>query len=423
MIDKYEIDGIELIFGKEGRRDWGKYTFPVLYGLPVKAKWKRYEFDFNLKGNLKRICGRPPAWPNQLEQLKRTEGNNYIYYGIFGYEATYHMIHNYYVPFTGKSDPPVFNEAPFEEEHVARALKSFDEFIEHAGDIADRAQEGTPAQDFLRRIRGRNRRFLAEEAEKLHDIIGGCVPVMPPDTLEVDYEVIPLFIMDGCLYRCKFCSFKGNTMFNKRDKSDVERQIPLLKHFYGEDLVNYNSIVLGQNDALAAGKDMIEFAAMKAYTGLNIENSYHYGANLFLFGSVASLLNIDHKLFDTLNTSPYNTYINIGLESPDQETLDYLGKPIRASDIETAFDLACCVNKEYERIRMTCNFVLGRSLPAGHIESVKKLLSSAPGYSGRDTVYLSPLMNDCERDQIRDELQTIKLVSRPDVYLYLVQQL
>ena len=420
MIETVQVDDIRLIFGQEGRQDWAKFTFPVTYGLPVKVRWNKYDYDFNLKGNLKKISGRPPAWPNQLEQLKRTEGNDFIYYGIFGYEATYYMINNYYVPFTGVADPPVFNEEPFSEAHIPRALEDFDRFLELAGRAAGRAEDPR-AREFLRKISGRNRDFLAGEAGRLHEIIGGRIPVLPPDTLEVDYEVIPLMIMEGCIYRCDFCGFKDDYEFRVREEPDVRRQLYGLKSFYGEDLVNYNSVLLGMNDALAAGADAIEAAATSAYEILDMERSYHHGANLFLFGSADSLAGAGEKLFKFLNNSPFSVYINIGLESPDQATLNHLGKPLKEAAVLEAFRRAGDINSNYGSIRVSCNFVIGRSLPEGHLVSLKKLLSGAPVSSGKDTVYISPLIGDCERMQIRNEFTDLKRVSRPEVFLYLVQ--
>lgn len=421
-IECVKTSDIELLFGREGRRDWAKFSFPVLYGQSVQAKWGKYLFDFDLNGALKKISGFPPTWPNQLEQLKRTMANTYIYYGIFGYEATYHMLKNYYVPFNGTCDPPVFNEQPFAEPHIQTALEAFDRFVLECPEEADRA-ESRAAAKFLRKIASQDRAFLAAQASRLHEIIGGSVPVLPPDTLLVDYEVIPVLISDGCLYGCRFCGFGNKKKYSTLDHASILSQLNDLKEFYGEDLSNYNSVFIGQNDALAAGAELVEFAAMASYEILELKKSYHHGAFLFLFASADSLLNCSDKLFQFLNSSPYETHINIGLESPSSATLRMLGKPLTSSRVREAFMRAGEINKKYEKINVSTNFVLGQSLPPEHLESVISLLSSAPVYSGRDTVYLSPLMNDCERMQIRDEFTEIKRRSRPDVFLYTIQSM
>ena len=89
----------------------------------------------------------------------------------------------------------------------------------------------------------------------LHRIIGATLPVLPPETIDVDYEVIPLILTEGCAYNCRFCLFKTTGGFRVRSPRNIAAQIRSLKDFYGADLINYNSLMLGQNDALAAGGD------------------------------------------------------------------------------------------------------------------------------------------------------------------------
>ena len=56
---------------------------------------------------------------------------------------------------------------------------------------------------------------LHERSQKLNEIIGGRVSVLPPDTRHVDYEVIPVMISDGCLYHCDFCCVKSTSKFRR----------------------------------------------------------------------------------------------------------------------------------------------------------------------------------------------------------------
>ena len=54
--------------------------------------------------------------------------------------------------------------------------------------------------------------------------------------------------------------------------------------------------------------------------------------------------------------------ILISLESPDQETLDRLGKPVRAERVRESFQKMQEVNRCRRNIEVTCNFVLGGDL-------------------------------------------------------------
>ncbi len=422
-MERYQVEDMEVIFDFAGRDDWGKFSFPVWYGIPVKINWRGYKYDFNLRGGLKRITGRPALWPDPQEVLKRTEGNGLIYYGTNGYESSYELLKSYYVPFNGRYDSDLFTGSPLEGRHVRQALSTFDGLVEDAGRLAASAAGERP-RDFLRKIAARGREALAGEAERLHRIIGANLPVLPPDTIDVDYEVIPLIVAEGCRSNCRFCQFKTAGGFRVRSRRDIASQIGALKDFYGADLVNYNSLVLGQNDALAAGADILVGAAGTAYDLLNLAASFHRGKpNLFLFGSVDSFLGADNALFDRLDRLPYLTSINIGLESPDQETLDRLGKPLTAATVGEAYRKMQEVNGCWSNITVSCNFVLGADLPSRNVEAITTLLTGETTARGKGVIYLSPLLGASQRRQTLKEFAEIKMASPLPVFIYLAQML
>ncbi len=234
----YQCEDVEIIFDRAGRDDWGKFSFPVWYGIPVKVNWRGYEFDFNLRGGLKRLAGRRDVWPDPRDVLKRTDGNDFIYYGTDdGYDAGYDLIKNYYVPYNGRSDCDLFTETPLTGRHVRQALEAFDGLISRAGRLAHSAP-GIRSREFLQQVAAQDRDRLTADGQTLHDIIGGRLPVLPPDTIDVDYEVIPLIITEGCSYNCRFCRFKTAGPFRRRSWENIAGQIRALKEFYGADLVN-----------------------------------------------------------------------------------------------------------------------------------------------------------------------------------------
>ena len=108
------------------------------------------------------------------------------------------------------------------------------------------------AKNLISSIMENSDNVLHERSENLHHIIGGRVSVLPPDTRHVDYEIIPLNIADGCLYHCKFCCVKSSRPFLARTENDIIQQIQRLKQLYGRNLYNYQSLFLGNHDALAA---------------------------------------------------------------------------------------------------------------------------------------------------------------------------
>ena len=422
-MERYQLEDMEVIFDCTGRDDWGKFSFPVWYGIPVKVNWRGYRYDFNLRGGLKRLTGKMSVWPDPQELLKRTDGNDFIYYGTSGYESSYDLIKNYYVPFNGIYDCDIFTENPLKGRHIRQALDAFDELVEVAGRFAASAVCDRP-RDFLKKVAVRNRETLAEEAETLHRIIGANLPVLPPDTIDVDYEVIPLIVTEGCTFNCRFCLFKTAGDFQVRTRQSIAAQIRAVKDFYGADLVNYNSVVLGQNDALAAGGDILTGTADMAYDLLNLSASYHRGRpHLFIFGGVDSFLAADDSLFDGLERLPYLTSINVGFESPDQETLDRLGKPLRAEKVRESFRKMQEVNRCRRNIEVSCNFVIGGDLPFRNVEAIKTLLAEEKTMKGKGVVYLSPLLGVSQRREVLRESREIKMTSPLPVFIYLVQRL
>lgn len=422
-MERYQLEEMEVIFDCGGRDDWGKFSFPVWYGIPVKVNWRGYRYDFNLRGGLKRLAGKMSVWPDPQALLKRTEGNDFIYYGTSGYESSYDLIKNHYMPFNGIYDCNIFTENPLNGRHVRQALDAFDELVDAAGRVAASAICDRP-RDFLKKVAVRNREALAEEAETLHRIIGANLPVLPPDTIDVDYEVIPLIVTEGCTLNCRFCLFKTAGDLTVRSRQSIAAQIKAVKDFYGADLVNYNSVVLGQNDALAAGSDILTSTADMAYDILNLSASYHRGQpHLFIFGGVDSFLAADDSLFDRLERLPYLTSINVGLESPDQETLDRLGKPLGAEKVRESFRKMQEVNRFWRNIEVSCNFVIGGDLPFRNVEAIKTMLAEEKTTKGKGVVYLSPLLGVSQRRQILREFREIKMTSPLPVFIYLVQRL
>ena len=113
----------------------------------------------------------------------------------------------------------------------------------------------------------------------------------------------------------------------------------------------------------------------------------------------------------------------MGLESPDQETLDLLGKPLAAEKVRSAWRKMQEVNLGYDNLSVSCNFVLGQELPPRHVAAVQALLSGDGKARGKGVVYLSPLLGAANRRQILREFREIKINSPLPVYLYLAQRL
>ena len=67
---------------KQGPSNIKKDSFPLRYGKYSEIKTSEYEFRFNLNGEIKFIRGLNVNWPHPAEQLKRTDGNDWVYYSV-----------------------------------------------------------------------------------------------------------------------------------------------------------------------------------------------------------------------------------------------------------------------------------------------------------------------------------------------------
>jgi hypothetical protein len=97
--------------------------------------------------------------------------------------------------------------------------------------------------------------------------------------------------------------------------------------------------------------------------------------------------------------------------------------------IGEAFARMLEVNKRYERIEVTANFLLGSNLAQGHLTNSLDMIRNALGHSySKGAIYFSPLVNgtsmskENRRSMVR-RFGEIKSRSLLPTYLYLIQRL
>jgi len=178
-----------------------------------------------------------------------------------------------------------------------------------------------------------------------------------------------------------------------------------------------------------AGRNLPEFAAEHSYQMLDLGRSYLKDPRLFLFGSVDSMILSEETTFESLNKLPFLTHINIGLESPDPATLAVLRKPVQTERVREAYERMVDVNRRYEKIEVTANFVIGDNLPPEHLPSLLDLVRS--GFNrpfDKGSIYLSPLIDSGAEDggrkrEILRKFRKVKTRSLLPIFLYLIQRL
>jgi hypothetical protein len=417
------MDNLEVTVDRQGADRFTKASYPVRYGRFCEIKTADYLFEYNLNGEIKTIRGLNSNWPHPAEWLKRTDANDWVFYSAGRYHRLFSFLGEYYLPCLSYPSNSPWKYNPFDDLTVQKALAAGSRL---EVDLRPILANGAPfkIKDFLIRILSHDTTALSLKSKKLHQIIGGPVSVLPPDTRHVDYEVIPLMVADGCLYHCGFCCVKSHRSFRRRPEANIRRQIRRLKAFYGANLSNYNALFVGNHDALAAGWESIGMAAIEAYEAFDFEHSHLKNPALFLFGSADSLLAAGGKLFEALNRIPFYTYINIGLESADTATLSHINKPLEPAKVKDAFLKILDINRRYLNIEITANFLLGNRLAPGHYAALIELIRSGlDRFYSKGAIYLSPLNTSRTRAALLRRFVEIKNKSRLPAYLYLIQRL
>ena len=414
---------IEIEPEKRGTDRYTKTSYPVRYGLYGEIRTSEYIFGFNRNGELATIQGRSGGWLETAEWLKRSAGNNWAYFAAGGYNGAFNYTGEYYVPCLDYQTNTVFGHGKFESEAVTHAFHAFHRLIETLKEI-DLPSLCPKTAGFVTRVLDFPPGELEKRGKLFHRITNGVIPVLPPESRHVEYNVIPIRIADGCLYNCGFCRVKSGTGFSIRSSEAVRSQVYALKSFYNRDIVNYNSIFLGEHDALYAGRDRIAFAAELAYDVLKIENAAIKEPRLFMFGSADALLSANEALFEMLNRLPFFTHINIGLESADSATLSMLRKPLTAEKVSAAFLRMIEINRAFANVEISANFVIGAGLPESHLPSILELTTKhLDRRYPKGDIYLSPLEQMGSKEKLLNRFNEFKRICRLPAYLYLIQRL
>ncbi len=423
-METFQLDNLTLTINKKGGDRYSKVSYPARYGRYAEIRHPDYLCHFNLKGEIRHLQGLGQDWPHPAEWLKRTIGNDWLYYSSGGYGDIFDLLGEYYIPCFSYASNSIFTGKPFQHPAVQQALQFRLKLSYLLKSSLDGRQLPDSTNIFLQRIIRNSESVLARKAHTLHSVIQGRIPVLPPDSRHVDYEVIPVIIADGCLHNCGFCEIKTGSDYIIRSKQNILRQLSELQHLFGKDITNYNAIFLGQHDALAAGTDLIRYAALKSYDIFRFSNSHIKDPSLFLFGSVKSFNETEEKTFDALNRLPYTTYINIGFESADQETLNFLRKPVSAEDVRKAFCRMLVINRKYEHVEISANFILMDDAPPGHhLAFIDMMQYGLTRRYSKGALYLSPLKGFHDRKNIVKQFHDIRKGSMMPVYFYLIQRL
>lgn len=418
----FASDRVRITLANQGASTYTKMSYPVFSGVFTEVETKDLLLHFNLNNEILRVRGKGGEWPHPHEWLKRNMGNDWIYYSTGGYTGVFEATGEYYLPNLPYTSNGMLGGSPFEDQCVQEVLQAWPDCL---GNLLVK-EHNLPRNviAFLEGALANTNGRLQHKADRLFALCGGRSTVLPPDARHVDYNVIPLTVATGCLYKCRFCEVKNKRPFAAKSTAQIDSQLDGLKEIYGEDLSNYNALFLGEHDALNAGPELLLHALESAERKLNISRSFIDGCSAYLFGSVSSLMSAPDSFFKNLEQLPFQVYINIGLESYDQATLDLLGKPITTTQVGETFNRIQHINDQFTKTEISANFVLDEELPDSHLPAFLELVrESLPRVKSKGCVYLSPLKFGQPSRSRTFGFNRLKVLSRVPTYLYIIQRL
>ena len=418
----FSLEDYRFQLNKRGSDHYAKVSYPLFCGLYSEIQTPDCTFHFNLNQELIRLIGKGDSWPHPQEWLKRTVGNDWIYYSTGGYTGVFETTGEYYLPNLPYPTNKFLGGNPFDNSLIHDLTANWPARLEEA---RSRLREAPPeVVAFFGQVAANSPEVLADKGAALYQVCENCTSVLPPDARHVDYNVIPVNIARGCLHKCRFCRVKNSHPFRSKSRAEIDSQLDQLQHLYAKDLVNYNAVFLGEHDGLQADPGIILYSISRAQERLGLTESAIKGTNIFIFGSVISFLDAPQSLFQELENVPGSVYINVGLESADQATLDILGKPLRREQVIKAFERMQAINETFRTIEITANFVIGDNLGQSHYEALLELIGQRVDRTrSKGCVYLSPLdENEVSRARLFD-FYRYKVTSRLPLYLYMIQRL
>ena len=416
----FSRDGVTVRLGLVGAVHYLKASWPVRYGPFHEIRTPGYLFQFSPEGVIRFIQGRPGTWHDHSDWFKRSPGGDWVYYASGGYNGAVSSMGEHYVPLFPYPTNNVVGEKRYPSEKLRNGLDALETLLGRVDALAG----GAPPMvaRFLECLRQKNSpEMLAGLASRFHGLVQGPLSVLPPDSRHVDYDVLPVNLARGCLYHCRFCGVKSPKPFAVEEPNHVACQVAALRQFFKGDLANMGGIFLGEHDALAAGVERVVEAAGACLPLLNDVASMADRPALFLFGSPDALVSVPDAGWKALDRLPFKVWINTGIESLDEGTLDHLGRPTSLPLITEAVRRADEVVRRHGNISISLNMVIGAGLPAAHDLSLTRFVASRNAQSA--PIYLSPLKGETSRQSAMHGFIDLKRISRAPLFLYLLQRL
>ena len=138
----YQLHNLKIKLNLTGSQKYTKASYPVRYGSYSEIEYGNFRYQFNKKGEVKYIAGTGPDWPHPAEWLKRTAGNDWVYYSTGSYyTGVVDLFGEYYLPCPAYPTNTLFKENPFVRQSVSSALQEFAEIGSHVLQLVKKTAE------------------------------------------------------------------------------------------------------------------------------------------------------------------------------------------------------------------------------------------------------------------------------------------
>lgn len=203
----YQTDQFSISLKVRGNREYTKVSYPVKYGIFSRLETRGQILEFNLNHEITHARSKSADWLHPSEWLKRTRGNDWIYYSSGGYAGVFEAIGEYYLPNFMYPTNSLLGGRPFEFPVIADLCTSWQTTLAGLPDTLPDMPD--PVSEWIKKAKSIQEPDLKNTAGRLFDINGARATVLPPDARHADYNLIPVTISDGCLYKCRFCKVKN----------------------------------------------------------------------------------------------------------------------------------------------------------------------------------------------------------------------
>jgi len=187
-MESYSPNNLAISVEKQYPAKIAKASFPLRYGKYSEIRTSEYEFLFNLNGEIKFIRGLNTRWPHPAEQLKRTDGNDWVYYTVGDKSSADGIISwlgEYYLPCLPYPSNSIWEINYFANPEIMNGFAAWSQLYANLYE-SKKERVHTKAKELVSSIINNHDGVLLERSRKLNEIIGERVSVLPPDTRHVD---------------------------------------------------------------------------------------------------------------------------------------------------------------------------------------------------------------------------------------------